>query len=99
MPPTRAEYVSQFGSYGSGDGQFTGPDNVAVGPNGLIAVTDMGNHRIQVFHPNGTLAFKFGSYGSGAGEFFGPYGIAFGPSGLLVVSDFGNNRVQLFRLR
>lgn len=27
---------------------------------GMIAVADHGNHRIQVFYPNGTFAFIFG---------------------------------------
>ena len=33
-----------------------------------MAVVDHSNHRIQVFHPNGTFAYQFGSYGQGPGE-------------------------------
>ena len=38
-------------------------------PPGMFSVADSGNHRIQVFHPGGALAFEFGSYGSGPGQF------------------------------
>ena len=96
---TGSMFAFEFGSRGSGAGEFMGPHNIAVGPGGVIAVSDMGNQRVQVFYPNGTFAFEFGSYGSGAGEFMGPYDLAFGPYGLLVVSDHGNNRVQAFRIQ
>ena len=96
---TGSMFAFEFGSRGSGAGEFMGPHNIAVGPGGVIAVSDMGNQRVQVFYPNGTFAFEFGSYGSGAGEFMGPYDLAFGPFGLLVVSDHGNNRVQAFRIQ
>ena len=82
-----------------GPGEFLAPHNIAFGPGGVIAVSDATNHRIQLFHPNGTLAFELGSRGSGPGELIGPYGLAFGPNGLLAVSDVGNHRVQVFRIQ
>lgn len=45
-------YVSQFGSFGSGNGQFKSPQRVAVDPGGNVYVTDTGNNRIEKF---GTL--------------------------------------------
>ena len=39
------EYVTQWGSAGTGDGQFETPYGVAVAPNGTIYVSDRGNHR------------------------------------------------------
>ena len=76
-----------------------GPYYVAYSPSGgRIAVADIGNHRVQLFYPNGTFAGKFGSSGSADGEFkYGPYGIAYSPSGdRIAVADIGNHRVQLF---
>ena len=97
--PTGSTPAFEFGTYGSGQGEFLGALNVAFGPGGIIAVADSGNHRVQIFRPNGEFAFEFGRYGSGPGEFKGPYGPAFGPGGLLAVPDAGNHRVQVFRLQ
>ena len=54
------------------------------------------NDRVQVFHPNGTLAYQLGSEGQGPGEFYRPFGVAFGPGGIMAVADTGNHRVQVF---
>ena len=41
------KFVRCFGSQGSKPGQFMWPDNVAVGLNGVVYVTDLENHRIR----------------------------------------------------
>lgn len=97
-PVAGSRFAFEIGSYGSGPGEFRWPDNVAFGPDGVIAVSDWGNNRVNVFHPNGTFAYAFGSSGQGPGEFNRPFGIAFGPNGLLAVTDVGNHRVQFFYL-
>ena len=63
-----------FGSEGSGDGQFSSPEGVAVYHDGTIAVADTGNNRVQVF-VNGTFAGTFGSSGAGIGQLDGPRSI------------------------
>ena len=97
--PTGASYAFEFGSLGVGVGQFAAARGIAFGPGGVIAVADGGNHRVQVFHANGTLAFALGEAGVGPGKFYYPDGLAFGPGGVLAVSDMGNSRVQVFRLQ
>jgi len=62
--------ASQFGSYGSSNGQFNGPWSVACNSRGEIVVADYSNHRIQVFDRNGKFLFKFGSNGNGNGNLF-----------------------------
>ena len=42
-------YLTQWGSFGSGDGQFDGATHVALDARGSIYVTDGFNHRIQKF--------------------------------------------------
>ena len=97
-PVAGSRFAFEIGSYGSGPGEFMWPDNVAFGPGGVIAASDWGNNRVNVFHPNGTFAYAFGSSGHGPGEFNRPFGIAFGPNGLLAVTDVGNHRIQFFWL-
>jgi hypothetical protein len=48
--PTGA-FITKWGSYGPGSGQFDGPRGLAFGPDGNIYVADTGNQRIQVFTP------------------------------------------------
>ena len=95
----------KFGSEGDADGQFKSPAGIDVKyyPHDLpsnyrmIAVADTGNHRIQVFHPNGTFAFKFGSEGDADGQFKSPDDVLFlGVLRDIAVADTGNNRIQLF---
>ena len=40
-------YISSFGSFGSGDGEFNQPNGVAIDENGNIYVCDRMNNRIQ----------------------------------------------------
>ena len=59
-------FVSRWGSYGSGDGQFNIPEGIAVDSAGNIYVADRGNDRIQKFSSTGAFITKWGSWGSGA---------------------------------
>ena len=42
-------FVTKWGTYGTGDGQFKKPWGVAVAPDGSVYVSDSYNHRIQKF--------------------------------------------------
>jgi DNA-binding beta-propeller fold protein YncE len=50
-------YITQWGSYGDcettgcSNGQFDVPEGIAVDSSGNVYVVDMGNARIEVFHP------------------------------------------------
>lgn len=70
------------------------PDDVVVGPDGLIYVSDQGHHQIQVFERDGRLIRTLCRRGAAPGELDTPEDIAFGPDGLLWVADSGNRRVQ-----
>ena len=63
-----------------------------------IAVTDFGNHRIQVFSSDGTYLRSFGRKGDKRqGQFNFPAGIAFDrKNGNILVVDHLNHRVQVF---
>ena len=66
-------YLTQWGSQGSGDGQFMFPTGVAVDGDGDVYVADRDNNRIQKFTSSGGYLTQWGSYGSGNGQFNTPF--------------------------
>ena len=58
----QGDYQSKFGSRGSGDGQFNGPQGLCFNSKGLLYVVDNGNCRVQVFREN-VFLYKFVSKG------------------------------------
>jgi streptogramin lyase len=93
FPPT---YASQFGSEGSGNGQFKHPGDVAVDSKGNLWVLDKGNDRVDEFNEKGEYQKAFGSEGSGNGQLKGPSGLAVDSKGNVWVIDTGNSRVEEF---
>lgn len=89
-------YAFQWGSSGSGNGQFTVPAYVDVGPDGSVYISDSGNDRIQKFTSTGTYLLQWGTEGTANGQFNRPTGIAIDNSGNVYVMDTDNDRVQKF---
>ena len=91
-------FSHSFGSYGSANGQFDQPRDIAIDSQGLVYVAEYYNDRIQKFTPNGKFVAQFGSYGSGPGQLNSPFGITIDTAGtgLVYVSDNGNHRVSVF---
>ena len=97
VKPRQFRPALSFGQLGSAAGMLDCPWGVAVNEHDEIAVTDFGNHRIQVFSSNGTYLRSFGTKGDKQGEFNYPTGIAFDrKNGSILVVDRENHRVQLF---
>jgi sugar lactone lactonase YvrE len=77
---------------------FYQPNDVVVGPNGDIFVSEGhggGNSRILKFSKDGKFIKSIGKKGPGPGEFDQPHALAFDSKGRLVVGDRGNNRIQI----
>lgn len=88
-------FISSFGSFGTGNGQFNAPYDVTTdGTN--VFVTDTGNNRVQIFDMLGNYVSQFGSPGSATGTFNKPLGIAVDNNFLYVV-DSNNSRFQVFQ--
>lgn len=85
---------------GTEPGQFKDPIGVAVGPDGVIAVVDSGNARVERFSPDGDFLDVWGSSGDDRGVSFartanglGPTGITIGADGQTWVADTWGHRV------
>ena len=84
----QGDYLSKFGSRGSGDGQFNNPQGLSFNSKGLLYVVDYSNHRVQVFRENNAFLFKFGSKGHNPGQFQEPRYIAVDSSDRVYVTDW-----------
>ncbi|MBI5101154.1 MAG: SMP-30/gluconolactonase/LRE family protein [Nitrospirae bacterium] len=89
-------FADEWGTSGSGNGQFSGPSGAAVDTSGNVYVADERNDRIQKFSSTGVFLGTWGTKGAGNGQFNGPRGVAVDASGNIYVTDFHNNRVQKF---
>jgi tripartite motif-containing protein 71 len=61
---SNGNFITKWGSFGSGNGQFSGPAGIAIDSSGNVYVADGNNHRIQVFDSNGNFITKWGSKGT-----------------------------------
>lgn len=84
------------GEPGSGDGQLFKPTNIAIGPGGLLYVSDTINFRVQVFSRNGLFKRSIGKLGRRPGDFARPKGVAVDRDNRLYVVDAGFDNVQVF---
>ncbi len=95
-------FLLQWGSKGTGNGQFDRPNFIAVDDNGFVYVADQGNHRIQKFDEDGVYVGQWGRYGTGDADFSSPRGIAVSPgtdadpTQYVYVVDSSNDRIQKF---
>ncbi|MBN1762271.1 MAG: hypothetical protein JW878_04230 [Methanomicrobia archaeon] len=92
---TYVRFEKEWGSYGTGDGEFKEPNGIAVDHTGYVYVADTFNDRIQKFDSNGTFLTKWGTSGLGNGSFYYPWGLAVDANGSVYVIDI-SERIQVF---
>jgi streptogramin lyase len=84
----------QWGSEGTGNGQFIRPHDVAFDSAGSVYINDRGRNDIQKFTPDRQFISKFGKEGQALGQFSSPYSILIDPHDNLYVVDRANDRIQ-----
>ena len=90
-------FISKFGSNGTSDGQFSEPRGICIDPEGKVFVADHGNHRIQVFQPDGTFAYCIkADRNNEESTFKNPWGIAFDPQGRLHIVANSSNCIKIY---
>ncbi len=88
-------FLGQWGAFGSGNGQFSSVDGIAVDPMGYVDVCDEGNHRIQKFTGAGAYVAQWGgSGGSPYAPIYEPGGLAIDAVGHVLEADYGVSYVQ-----
>lgn len=94
---TNWNFVSQFGSAGSANGQFNGITAITIGNGDNVYVSDMLNYRVQIFDTDGNYRSQFGTQGSGPGQlwYFVSW-IHISSEGNLYLIDNINYRIQIF---
>lgn len=95
------KYLRQFGSFGTGNGQFGGTggtNGVGIDPTSRnIIVAEGSNSRVQIFSPTGVYLDQFGSRQSGNYNFNSPYGVAVDPvSRNIIVTDLNECYLKIF---
>jgi DNA-binding beta-propeller fold protein YncE len=94
--------VERWGGPGSAEGEFAfgtfeGGTNargaIAIGPDGLVYVSDADNHRVQVFTAEGEFVHEFGELGSAPGQFTIPFDLSVDDDGNVYVTDDGAERI------
>ncbi len=58
------KFIRQWGSTGTGNGQFTGVKSVVIDAQDNVYVADVGNKRIQVFDADGNFKSQFANIGT-----------------------------------
>jgi hypothetical protein len=90
------DFVSEWGTIGTANGQFDSPAGIAVDNAGNVYVADTSNNRIQKFSGNGTFLTKWGTKGTANGQFNSPHGIAVDDSCNIYVADTLNHRIMVY---
>lgn len=96
---SNGKLLLEFGSFGSDNGQFNNPVDIAVEFYGNIYVADKGNNRIQIFSSEGKWIGKWGKRGIEDGQLISPTSIMIDPEGKAYVASSdssGKSKIQVF---
>ena len=91
---TGGKFLHKFGDEGSGEGQFRNPCGVVVDSKIRVIISDVGNHRVQVFSQDGEWFLTID--GTGNNPLITPSGISLDPQGNIHVAVFGSNTIKVF---
>ena len=89
-------FVSQFGSFGTGDGQFGSVDEIATGRDGSVYLRDLSSNRISKFTADGKFLWHSPPRDSDPDLASNMQGIAVRPDGSVLVSCETCDHLQVF---
>ncbi len=95
---SEGNFVTDFGNYGNGDGEFYRIQGIEIGKCNNIYVCDTYLGEISVFDENFNFITKFGNYGKNPGELNIPLDIAFNSKEEIFISSMNNSSVEVFKI-
>ncbi len=84
-----------IGQHGDGNGEFNYPTELLM-KNGVLAVVDAMNFRVQMLNRNGAFQGTIGKIGDSSGQFFRPKGIGVDSEDHIYVVEGAWGMVQVF---
>lgn len=96
---TSGNYLGEFGSGGSGDGQFDRPQGLTTDSAGNIYVVDVYNHRVEVFDASGNFVRTFGNNSGSADDpyyFEYPKDVEVLGDGNIIVTSQNSQRIKRY---
>lgn len=96
QPESPPDFISTWGSTGSGPGMFQRMRGFDFDHLGALYIADGENNRIQVFEPSGAYLRSWGVAGIGDGQFQFPMDVAIDLNDEIYVVDGANHRIQKF---
>ena len=90
------EYLGEFGTGGTGDGEFWWPSSLAFDSEDRLYIADEALQRVSVFSKKGGLLDQWGTHGTRGGQLDRPSAMAFDAEDNLFVTDSLNHRIQKF---
>jgi hypothetical protein len=90
---SNGNYLMEWGSYGTGSGQFDGVRELGTDGRGYIYVSD-GNNRIQKFTNDGSYVSEWGTSGAADGQFGAIGEMAIDTGGNFYITDSMRNTIQ-----
>jgi len=89
--------LGYIGSIGREPSRLRYPYDLALLPDGCVAVCEYGNNRLQLFNADGRSLGVYGRPGRRLGELAYPWGLAINSKGQVFIVDAGNNRIQVWK--
>ena len=96
MCTVEEEYLGEFGTGGTGPGEFWWPSALAFDSKDQLYLADEALNRITVFSTTGEVLALWGDPGRTRGQLDRPSGMVCDIDDNLLVTDSGNHRVQKF---
>ena len=92
----QGKFVREFGSRGTGPGQFNFPSHICCDNQGNLLITDSMNSRVQILNPQGVFQSEIGKLGDRSGQFGRPKGVAADAFGRVYALDAVFDNLQIF---
>jgi len=92
----RGEFLREFGSRGTGPGEFNFPSHISCDKEGNLLVTDSMNSRVQILDYQGAYKSEIGKLGDRSGQFGRPKGVAADSFGRVYALDAVFDNLQIF---